>query len=287
MKPLSVCLLLAGMAALAAAEPAPGFTDADYANAVAQARALVPAGESFTIIVQRPFVVVGDGDADMVQAHAAGTVKRAVDGLRRDYFTRDPAAIFTIWLFKDADSYQTHSLTLFQEKSDSPYGYCLSSRHALVMNIATGGGTLVHEIVHAYIDANFPGCPTWFNEGLASLYERCGEQDGHIHGYCNWRLPILQEAIRDGTVPGFAALTSLSSNDFYEGNRGANYAAARYLCYYLQERDLLHRFYREFLANHRDDPTGIATLKAVLGEEDLDAVAKRWRDFVLTLEEPR
>ena len=43
-----------------------------------------------------------------------------------------------------------------------------------IMNIATGGGTLVHEIVHPYVEANFPGCPAWFNEGLGSLYEACG-----------------------------------------------------------------------------------------------------------------
>jgi len=28
---------------------------------------------------------------------------------------------------------------------------------------------LVHEIVHPFMRANFPECPAWFNEGLASL----------------------------------------------------------------------------------------------------------------------
>ena len=46
------------------------------------------------------------------------------------------------------------------------------------MNIATGGGTLVHEIVHPFVEANFPGCPTWFNEGLGSLYEQSAERKG-------------------------------------------------------------------------------------------------------------
>ena len=40
------------------------------------------------------------------------------------------------------------------------------------MNIATGGGTLVHEIVHPFMAANFEQCPSWFNEGLGSLYEQ-------------------------------------------------------------------------------------------------------------------
>ena len=81
----------------------------------------------------------------------------------------------------------------------SPTRLSATTRHAdraLVMNIATGGGTLVHEIVHPFVAANFPDCPAWFNEGLGSLYEQCGEEDGQIHGYTNWRLPGLQAAIR-------------------------------------------------------------------------------------------
>jgi hypothetical protein len=77
----------------------------------------------------------------------------------------------------------------FQSKPTTPYGYYSSTHKALVMNISTGGGTLVHEIVHPFIEANFPNCPAWLNEGLGSLYEQCGEVDGHIHGYTNWRLP--------------------------------------------------------------------------------------------------
>ena len=48
------------------------------------------------------------------------------------------------------------------------------------MNISTGGGTLVHEIVHPFIQSNFPNCPSWFNEGLGSLYEQCRERNGKI-----------------------------------------------------------------------------------------------------------
>ena len=40
------------------------------------------------------------------------------------------------------------------------------------MNIGPGPGTLSHELVHPYMEANFPNVPAWFNEGLASLYEQ-------------------------------------------------------------------------------------------------------------------
>ena len=51
--------------------------------------------------------------------------------------------------------------------------------------VATGGGTLVHEIVHPFMRANFPECPAWFNEGMGSLYEQCSEVNGRIAGLTN------------------------------------------------------------------------------------------------------
>ena len=41
----------------------------------------------------------------------------------------------------------------------TPYGYYSAAHRALIMNIATGGGTLVHEIVHPFVRANFPQMP--------------------------------------------------------------------------------------------------------------------------------
>ena len=151
------------------------------------------------------------------------------------------------------------------------------------MNISTGGGTLVHEIVHPFVAANFPDCPSWFNEGLGSLYEQCGEVDGEIHGYVNWRLPRLQEAVRKGTVPSFYTLCHTSDTDFYEKDRGTNYAQARYLCYYLQEKGLLRTYYRQFLGNRKSDPSGYRTLKAVLRWDDMKAFQKDWEAYVLKL----
>ncbi len=151
------------------------------------------------------------------------------------------------------------------------------------MNIATGGGTLVHEIVHPYIAANFPECPTWFNEGLASLYEQCGDENGQIHGYTNWRLAGLQEAIRSRELPSFKSLCSTTTDEFYEKDRGANYAQARYLCYYLQQKGLLREFYRRFHANRQQDPTGYNTLQKVLGRDDMTKFQKEWESYVLKL----
>jgi Peptidase_C39 like family len=258
-----------------------GFSNAEYAQHILSLKKTLPDG--FSLFVERPFVVVGNGPSDSVKLLCQGTVKWAVDLLKRDYFEHDPDEIITIWLFQDNASYRKYAKSVFDDDPDTPYGYYSPVHRALIMNIATGGGTLVHEIVHPFVRANFPKCPAWFNEGLGSLYEQSGERDGHIIGRTNWRLPGLQRAIEAGTVPSFKELTSTTDSEFYGDDKGTNYAQARYLCYYLQEQGKLTKFYHQFIANQRDDPTGYETLVKALGENDMAVVQKKWEKFVLGL----
>ncbi len=199
--------------------------------------------------------------------------------MRSLYFSEDPRHIIDIWLFKDAESYRANAKLLFGEVRSTPFGYYSSAHRALVMNISTGGGTLVHEIVHPFIEANFPRCPAWFNEGLASLYEQSGETDGRIRGLTNWRLEGLQKAIEGGTLPSFEKLMSSTSREFYEEDPGTNYGQGRYLCYYLQERGLLEKYYHAFVADHERDPTGLETLKAVIRTDDMKRFQREWEIF--------
>ena len=150
----------------------------------------------------------------------------------------------------------------------------------MVMNIGTGGGTLVHEIVHPFLAADFPAAPSWFDEGLASLYEQCRQRDGHIVGMLNWRLPVLQKGLRAGHFVPLKKLLATSSEEFYNDPVGMHYAQARYLCYYLQEKGLLRKFYREFREHHLADPTGIHTMLRVSGENSLGELEAKWLKFL-------
>ncbi len=261
-----------------------GFTNADYVQHIIALKKKLPAG--FSLFIVRPFVVVGDGPSDDVKSICQGTVKWAVEHLKREYFERDPDEIVTIWLFKDDASYRQYTRSVFNNEPTTPYGYYSAADRALIMNIATGGGTLVHEIVHPFVRANFPKCPAWLNEGLGSLYEQCGERDGHIVGYTNWRLGGLQRAIKAGTVPAFKELTAMTDREFYGEDEGTNYAQARYLCYYLQEQGKLTQFYRDFVANQKDDPTGYNTLIKTLRMDDMSLFQQRWEAFAMGLTRP-
>src|SRR5258708_5634893 len=85
------------------------FTDADFNRHVEQLKQKLPSNE-FSIVVSRPFVVIGDEGAAAVKEHAERTVKWAVDKLKQDFFTKDPNEILDIWLFRDAASYQKNAL---------------------------------------------------------------------------------------------------------------------------------------------------------------------------------
>ena len=264
--------------------PAPGRTDADYAQHILRLKERLPKG--FTIVLQKPFVVIGDGTPSEVRRSAEGTVKWAVDRLKARYFDKDPVDILDIWLFKDARSYKHHTKALFSHEPSTPFGYYSAADKALVMNIATGGGTLVHEIVHPFTESNFEDMPAWFNEGLGSLYEQCAERDGIIWGLPNWRLEGLQDALRARTVPSFKALTATTEKEFYQEDPGTNYSQSRYLLHYLQSKGKLQQFYRAFHANRLEDPTGYKTLMRTLGDPNPRAFRRTWEAYVMGLSFP-
>ena len=267
-------------------DPAAGFTNADYAQHIMGLKKMIP-NDSFTIVLQKPFVVIGDEPTETVKERSIHTVKWAVDKLKQDYFKNDPRSIIDIWLFKDNKSYRKYSKEIFGDNPTTPFGYFSSTHNALIMNISTGGGTLVHEIVHPFMAANFPDCPAWFNEGLASLYEQSSERDGKIIGLTNWRLAGLQEKNRSGRLPSFEKLINSTSGEFYGGSiYSDNYAQARYLCYYLQEKNLLTKFYHQFTADAETDPSGFKTLQKILTNPNMQKFQKEWEQWVLKLSFP-
>lgn len=259
----------------AAAEPS--ADELDQRRAALQQRL---GGQGFTVVVQPPFVVVGDESPATVKHRANGILKWSIRLLEAEYFKTRPTKLIEIWLFRNEASYRKGAKKFFDDEPETPYGYYSSAQDAMVMNIGPGAGTLVHEVVHPYIEANFPDGPAWFNEGLASLYERPTEKKGHIWGLPNWRLPNLKKQLRDKTLPALDTLLKTTHNQFYEAPYDS-YAYARYLLLYLQEQGKLTPFYEKFVAD-KEDLTGKAALEAVL-DEKLETFEPRWRKWALEL----
>ena len=267
------CVVIAQLS-VAAAEPS--------ADELKERKAALEArlGKGFTVVVEPPFVVVGDESPATVRHHATGILHWSIALLEAEYFKARPSKLIEIWLFRNEATYRKGAKKYFDDTPETPYGYYSSEHDAMVMNIGPGAGTLVHEVVHPYVEANFPRAPSWFNEGLASLYERPVEKKGHIWGLPNWRLPGLKHALADKSLPPMTTLLATTRDGFYEAQFDA-YAYARYLMLYLQEQGKLTEFYTKFVADEKD-PTGQAALEEVLGEK-LATFEPKWRAWAAAL----
>ena len=231
-------------------------------------------------------IVAGDLDEKQLAAWHHDTIGPAAQAMANRYFRRSPDAPITVLLFSGEGSYNLYAEKLFGDRNVSIYGYYKPQERVLVMNIATGGGTLVHELTHALADFDFPKIPDWFNEGLASLHEQCRfrhDDDGPwIEGLENWRLPALQKAIRKGRARPLKEL--IESKDFRGAHEGLNYAQARYFCLYMQRHGVLEQYYRRFRDHQQQDPRGLDSVLAVFPEQTWDQLDADFRQWVLNLE---
>jgi hypothetical protein len=238
--------------------------------------------EHFHYTTAGPFVIAGDGTEAQLARYRDGTIVAATRALQATYFDKHPTEPVLILLFEKPEPYKRLAKKWFGDDDVPHFGFFRRSDRVMLMNVGTGTGTLVHEMVHALMAPDFPDVPDWFNEGLASLYEQCTLGTDTITGHENWRLPDLQVAIRKKTLRPLSEM--IEDPHFYDDQHvGINYAQARYLMFYLQQKGLLRDYYRKFRDGVKDDPTGIKTLKQVLKIDDLAAFDKSWRQWVLTL----
>ncbi|HOX39505.1 MAG TPA: hypothetical protein PL033_16100 [Candidatus Brocadiia bacterium] len=250
--------------AVAAADVAGGHPEAERGATEDSVRLNLP--KSFTVIRRDCFIVASDLEELETEYITENTLERCAKCLWKDYFEQKPGEKCIVYLFKDKESYKRNTKELFGFEPESPYGFYLRSKKSLIMDISTGTGTLVHELVHALRCADFPECPTWLDEGLASLHEQCIQRGDSLVGLVNWRLPGLKAALAAGKRIPLEKIIASSEAEFYGENSGLYYAEARYLCMFLQEKGLLKRYYREFKASRGDDPTGKTTLEKITGK---------------------
>ncbi len=258
-----------------------GSTDnEDISKTAAKIRKNVP--KSFVIIESAPFIVVGNLTRTGINRYVEGTIQSAAKAFDNQYFEKKPNEVIKIYLFKDDKTYRHYAKKLFDDNPDTPYGYFSPGSNRLVMNISTGGGTLVHELFHSLVRYDFPKIPDWANEGMASLYEQCRISDDKIKGAINWRFPILIKHLEKGTCISIEDLIAKKNHDFYDKDNGSNYAVARYFCMYMQEEGVLEEFYREFRDNVEEDPTGKKTIEKIFGKPIRD-IEKDWLKWVRQL----
>jgi len=185
-------------------------------------------------------------------------------------FSRRPERAISVYLFSEPRSYEAYCQQRWREGCISPYGFYRRDERRIVMNIGPGVGTLTHELVHPIVEADFPRAPEWLNEGIASLFEAFAlPGPGQIRGVKNWRHPRLLRALRTPrerrkvSLPG---LFGLDDATFRNVDEDLNYATARYLCQWLDQRGQLWDFYQRFRDHYLEDPTGERAFVAATGK---------------------
>ena len=240
------------------------------------------AQEHFTAVVAPPFVIAGDGGVQKLERYRDGTILAAQRALRATYFKNEPTEPIFILLFESEGPYRQLAKKWFNDDDVPHFGFYRQHDNVMLMNVSTGTGTLVHELVHALMRPDFRNAPGWFNEGLASLYEQCTLSNDSITGLVNWRLPALQRAIAQHKLRPLREL--IDDPHFYrEDLVGLNYAQARYLMLYLQEQRKLGDYYRAARDNHGTDLTGRGTLEQMIAPQTLDEFDAAWQRWVLSL----
>lgn len=241
-------------------------------------------GENFIYATSEDIFVIASNANKQNTDRAILTIKHVYNAMYKFFFTKKPTKPLKVYLFKDGKSYEKYVVEKYKQKPSTPFGFYLSSERKMIMNIATGTGTLAHELVHPLLEEDFENVPPWFNEGFASLFEQSMHQeDGSMKGLVNWRLPALQKAITKKQITPLKEILSMSRDDFYEENSGLNYAQARYLCLFLQEKDLLVKFYKKIKELSEKDKTGIKAIEEVY-KKNIDKLQKDWEEWVSTLE---
>ena len=216
--------------------------------------------DGWNVVVHEPFVLGGDCDATILDASYRQTVLPTARALSIQYFDHPPAWPVTILLCSSDDSFRECQRRLDERERIEYSGIYSRTDHRIVINVATGDGTLAHELTHALAHADFSLLPEWLDEGLASLHEECEfSSDGlRLIGLDNWRRNTLQEARQNRQL---RSVMDLANERFATSDRAAiDYAHARYFCLFLQQRQLLEPLYRKCRSRVDADPTGVLSL---------------------------
>ena len=235
--------------------------------------------DQWSVVIALPYVLGTNAPATELDRWHRDIILPTSRALQVDYFDTQPAEPITILIATSDTDYEECAAKLGHRGRSEYAGIYSRADRRLILNVSTGEGTLAHELTHALAHIDFPNMPEWFDEGLASLHEDSEFSDDGLQliGLDNWRGDLLRERHRQGKLP---PLENLVTGEFSGPEAALNYAIARSLCLFLQQRGRLSAFYRKSRANAESDPTAGWSLAAVLGHDDLRGVETEFHAWI-------
>jgi len=152
-----------------------------------------------------------------------------------------------VYLVHHQRTFETLALKVHQLKLDfRTLGYTVHDDASVVARAPDLGlGTAQHELFHLLARVNFGDIPTWFDEGVASVYEvsrRCGNS---YYGVTNWRTKVVQRfglsQLRELVLRSGGPFDDATEHRYSEdispnaGRVARDMATARFFAVYLQE----------------------------------------------------
>lgn len=241
----------------------PGY---DYSKVIDEHSSIMPAGMSVTKF--RQFVVFSELNEELSYRLIDNDMRNTIESMTLNFVNKTPEVVTPVYLFEKFDKYKSFVLKNYDIEEDdiSPYGFYKISKNVIIIRYVNWKGSILHELTHRFIRADFPETPSWFDEGFASLNEKSTFKDGVLTGDFSLRIIPLRRAINEGTYTGLKQLMETNDDELYGKRTSYYYAQSRYLLMYLQQQGLLEKYYKYFRDNFKIDKTGIKQLQEITGK---------------------
>ena len=196
----------------------------------------------FDVLTRDPFLIVGLDALVSPNDHYKKGIKDFYRYFMNEYFDHPPRRLLVTVISSQPHVLVEATNRLYPEVGLPVYAPFLGYYNpADNLIMATGGragyGTLLHEMIHALIEADFPQAPAWLNEGLASLYERTRWSSGHLDALPNWRMDGMREE-------KISSLRELAQKAPELGLHSTEIREIRLLLLYLDQRKQVDDLYR-------------------------------------------
>jgi Putative peptidoglycan binding domain len=227
-------------------------------------------GMSVRMAAKDLFLIAGLQDDTLPETHYERGIKDFYNYFKSQYFERPPERQVVVVLSSAPYPLVEATRRLYPEVGIPVYapflGYYNPSDNLIM---ATGGsagyGTLLHEMIHALIKADFPNVPPWLNEGLASLYERTQWSAARLNALPNWRMDQMRE-------DGLRSLRELGRTAKDIGLHSNQIGEIRLFLLFLDQRHQVNVLYR--MAKQKGSAFSLEDGIRELGLQEQD-----WRTF--------
>jgi hypothetical protein len=191
----------------------------------------------------------GDADENSLETIYRSIVEPTTNRLYGTLFDNKPRYIIPIYLAggsineDDYQKYSNYCKRIHNRPAGARVGYHLPFDNSVMIWLATGGGTLNHELVHALMAADYPDAPGWLSEGIASMNEELGSGAEPLD---NYRLFYIRAAYdRFNRFISLEKLIGLPGQEFSSTQTAMLHSAyARYFSMYLNDKKVLSRIYK-------------------------------------------